>query len=434
MIETLFKFLSFDKIDKQLVKKIPYHLFIFLLFSIFGIFTFPEQTVQIILFISLFSFMVFNGLFNRRLNQHFKDYLDYAEFDSFISNLSGILDGTKSLFSEGYDKWKVAKTFGLMILSGGSLFIFNMSVFALLFYYFEITIAIQYLIVGILLFFIYSDLSKLDFLDQDETLKQKHSFLLDIMEKFTVTNPMEKLPFSIALRYLVFFCLRLISPIAIFKFPPPYSKVLFYYREPDFDNMIMDYVKAKEGIVFKELKKERSFSLHTILTNKNPSSLLTLQDRNVKRSFPFLFDPHYYDIYKSEEAAKNKKMDKGKSKKNEPPKPKPDAEMKYTVLRVLSKTRNGEEETMGYLFIRLFHGIFIKRIFEKVSIDGFRRFKEDESHVFKDIQKRFVYCIIIIGKQDIMEGIEKIFSTSASKVQAEAFGVEAGNLKDYSQR
>jgi len=419
MNETLFRFLSLDQIDKQILKKIPYHLFIFLIITWFGYSIYSENTIYAILLGSLTSFVFFNALFNYRLNIILRNYMDYAEFDDFITKFSGIIDGTRTILSEEVQKRKLLITFSLMVLSGGSLLLFLYSIFTLIFRYFQVGTPLQLLLLVLIFLYIYTDITKLDFLDQNE-IKEEHSFSIDLLEKFTVTNPLKKLPFAIVSRYVVFFLLRIISPVANAKFSPPYVGLHFYYREDDINNLILEHVKAEEGIIFKEMPTEKTFSLNTIMTNDKPSSLLTLNDRNIKKNFPFLFDPNYHDIFK--EQGKEENPNQGEIVR------KPDPEMKYTILRVLLKMKNETDETVGYLFIRLFHGLYIKKKYDySTPHGGFRN--EDDYPIHIIPEKKFVYCIISLGKKDTMEGIEKLFSANASTVQPESFNIEIGNIK-----
>lgn len=415
LLETLINFLDFEKIDKQLMKKIPYFLLLFLILSILHPLKFSVSFIQTVLFVSLVSFMFFNVIFNYRINNYFRDYLDYADFDKFITRFSGILEGTSTLISEGYDKQKVALTFALILLSGGSLLVFFLSVFSLLFYYVEVRTGIQILMSGILLFFVFGDLSKLDFTDSGE--RKKYSFSVELLEKFTITNPIKKIPFGSFAQYIIFFCLRLISPVANINFTPPYSNILFFYRNKDIDNLIKKYVHSDEGIVFEELEEKRSYSLNTIFTNDKVPSLITVKQNSTKQLFPFLFDPDFYNNIK-------------KNKNNNDIKP--DPKIKYTVLKVKSVTERGYKETVGYLFINLFNGIKIKRTYDVRFFSGPRN--NTEPHIGKEVKKKVVYCIFLMGKRDVMEGVAKLLSTNAIKVQPEAFGVEAGAMKDYSQR
>jgi hypothetical protein len=138
MIDAVFKFFNLEKIDKQFIKKIPYHLFLYILLSIIAIslhFSLDLNKIQIIFFSSLLIFLFVNSLFNHIINGYIKNYMDYAEFDKFISKLSDILDGKYSPFSEGYNKKRVATLFLLIITSGFSLMIFVLSVISLIFYF-----------------------------------------------------------------------------------------------------------------------------------------------------------------------------------------------------------------------------------------------------------------------------------------------------------
>ena len=81
-----------------------------------------------------------------------------------------------------------------------------------------------------------------------------------------------------------------------------------------------------------------------------------------------------------------------------------------------------------------FDGIFIKRKYSQTFSKQGIRLKDDDPHIFKDITKKYVYCILMVGERDSIKGIETLFSSVAKKVQPEAFGVEVGTLKDFTQR
>ena len=140
--------------------------------------------------------------------------MDYAKFDRFISQLTGILDGSFSLVSEGIDKKRAYSIFGMILLSGSALLVFNLSLFALIFQYLQIQFGIQIVLFGILLFYIYNDVLKLDYINKEEATKGKYSFEINLLERLTVTNVMEDIPYSKYIRLPVFFGLRIFAPIA----------------------------------------------------------------------------------------------------------------------------------------------------------------------------------------------------------------------------
>jgi len=169
MIGTFLKFLNFERIDKQFIKKIPYHLFLFIGLSFLTIYiNYKWELIffQSIFIVGLVLFLIFNTIFNHILNSYIKNYMDYAKFDKFIIQLTGILDGKFSLVSEGFDKKRVYSLFALTIFSGFSLLTFNLSLFALIFHYLKVQFGIQIILFGVLLFYIYNDVLKLDYIDK----------------------------------------------------------------------------------------------------------------------------------------------------------------------------------------------------------------------------------------------------------------------------
>lgn len=417
MLETILNFLSLEKIDKQFIKKLPYFLFLYVILTIIASarsFSINLDVTELILFLSFLSFIIFNTYLNFILNNYIKNYMDYAEFDKFITRLSEVLDGKYTPFSEGYDRRRVFSLFSLILISGFSLLIFVVSVISIIFQFFPINNQIYYLILGLLLFFIYSDVIKLDFLDRDEESSKKYSFEVNLLERFTVSNTLEKIPHKKYVRLPLFFAMRIISPIVTLKIEAPYTAMNFVYRSEALNKIILDLRDKTEGVALQEFRKEedRSYPLETILTNEAPVKLTTLLSEYPKQSYPFLFDSDYY---------KNNVSSL------------PDSKLKYTILKIVKKTKrvtnnqtNIESETVGYMFIRLFHGAFIKNNYSSHYPTRDIRTKEIKSEeLFRvEVTRKEIYCIILVGFKDYIKGIETQIETNSQKVQSKAFGLD----------
>jgi hypothetical protein len=156
--------------------------------------------------------------------------MEYAKFDRFISQLTGILDGNFSLVSEGFNKKRVYSLFAWTTFSGFSLLIFNLSLFALIFYYLNVQMGIQIILFGILMFYIYNDVLKLDYIDKEEATKGKYSFEVNLLERFTVTNVMDSNPYSKFIKLPLFFGLRFFSPLASLDIEFPLVRQFLVYR------------------------------------------------------------------------------------------------------------------------------------------------------------------------------------------------------------
>jgi hypothetical protein len=340
--------------------------------------------------------------------------MDYAEFEKFIKKLSDILDGNYSLFDEGFNKKRVYFIFIMIIASGFSLLVFNLSVFTLIFNFFKISIEIQLLILGLLLFYFYNDIIKLDFLDKQDATKGKYSFEVNLLEKFTVTNPIERIPYTKLIRYPLYFGTRLFCPILSLDIEFPHIGKHFVYRNDELNNTIGKYTKKDVGIAFQEFdnKESKSYPLKTIMANEAPVKITTLINQSPKESFPYLYDSEYYSNTK-----KNPKI-------------------KYTVLKILKKPKKIEgmkkeeidkkTESLGYIFIQLFHGANIKTNYS----DKYPSRKQRQREIFSDelfkieVTRKEIYFILIIGQKDYVKGIETEIETNSRKVQPRAFGID----------
>jgi len=417
MLEILIKFLGLEKIDRQFVKKIPYHLCLFIGFSFLVTYidyTWEWMYVQYLFVISLVLFLSLNSIFNHVINNYIRNYMEYAKFEKFISQLTGILDGSFSLISEGFDKKRVRNLFGLMIVSGLFLLIFDLSMFALIFQYLQIQFSIRLVLFGILLFYIYNDVLKLDYIDKYEVTKGKYSFEVNILERFSVTNVMEGKPYSKYIRLPVFFCLRLFSPLASLDIEFPLVRQYLVYRTEEIEDIIKEYMNKKEGVALQEfkVKNNRSYSLNTILQNKKPVKLTTILNQSPKKSFPYLYDPKYY------------------SKKGRDPK------IKYTVLKIIKKpkiTQNLTDEeikrktvTLGYMFLQLFHGAYIKTNYSKKYDVGSKRNRglEYESIFRTEVSRKEILFILMVGQRDHVKGIEIKLKMASQDVPKRALGID----------
>jgi len=417
MIDILIRFLDLEHIDKQFIKKIPYHLIFFLLLTFIGPamnFSWKLIDIQYILFISLFLFFISNSIFNRSINRYVENYMDYTKFDKFISQLTGILDGNFSMISEGFNKKRMHYIFSMILFVGGALLIFDLSLFYLIFYYLQVPLPIHLVLFGILIFYVYSDLLRLDYIDKEQVTKGKYSFEVNLLERFSVTNVMEGNPYSNYIKYPVFLGLRIFCPVISLKIEYPNARQLIIYRNEEVINIIKDYIDKKEGLALVEFKEQEdtSYDLKTILTNSKPIKLISILHQSPKISFPYLFDPEYY--------LKTKK----------------DPKVKYTILKIVKKPKktkkiseeefNNKTETLGYIFIQLFQGPYLKTNYSKYYDKKKRRSGglEYEEKFITSVERREIFFIFIVGQKDYIKGIEMMFESNSQKVPNQAMGID----------
>jgi hypothetical protein len=346
--------------------------------------------------------------------------MEYAKFDRFISQLTGILDGNFSLVSEGFNKKRVYSLFAWTTFSGFSLLIFNLSLFALIFYYLNVQMGIQIILFGILMFYIYNDVLKLDYIDKEEATKGKYSFEVNLLERFTVTNVMDSNPYSKFIKLPLFFGLRFFSPLASLDIEFPLVRQFLVYRTDELIDVINEYVDKEDGVVLQEFgnKDKKSFPLKTILNNKKPVKLTTILDQSPKESFPYLFDPNYFS--------------EGKK----------DPKIKYTVLKIVKKPKQKENmteeekiqknKTLGYMFLQLFHGAYLKTNYSKNYNTGNRRRRglEYEEIFETDVSRKEILFIYLVGQKDYVKGIEMKIATVSRNVQKRAMGIDMVDEED----
>ena len=94
-----------------------------------------------------------------------------------------------------------------------------------------------------------------------------------------------------------------------------------------------------------------------------------MHEKSPKENFPYLFDPNY------SYSEKDKK--------------------KWTAL-TLNKKDDGREKVLGYVFIHLFRGIFVKRIIKKKK-------RGRRSPIKEETKPQEVLFFIFIGNRSYME-------------------------------
>ena len=95
----------FDRLDKQIIRRVPYCLLFSLVLYVFfrpGFFVFPILSLLLVLF--AFSTV----FFNRRINSALEDLLMDVDFKGFVKKMASIFEGGASLLDDikASENWK----------------------------------------------------------------------------------------------------------------------------------------------------------------------------------------------------------------------------------------------------------------------------------------------------------------------------------------
>ncbi|MBE3128516.1 MAG: hypothetical protein IMZ60_02430 [Actinobacteria bacterium] len=337
------------------------------------------------------------------MNKSIENVLDYADFNKFMSKFTEIYDGKSSLTKDISDPSKLYRIFILAITSGFSLLMFNLAVFSYIFYYFKFDITIQLILLAVLTFYIFQDMLKLDFYEKDDDDSNDSEFMKDMLEKYTITNAIGRLPFNRLLSYTLFFLVRIVAPVATINVPKIYCNVFLYYRYPGLTDLIEGLLKKEEGVGFEPFEDHKGFTIKQVLENNEPEHITSTLNKTPKQNFPYIYDPEYYN--KNSEAHKYQK--------------------KFCVLKVIKKAKD-KKKTVGYLFVHLFKGVKINRIGAKNPPEKSYRTKEHgtEPLITTYYEPEYILYLILIGERNSMTGLETLLKMNANSVPVETLNID----------
>jgi hypothetical protein len=383
MISELMKYYIFDKLDKQILSRIPYSLFFSLLIYLF----FNMEKILFPLSVcSLFAFLILTVLFNWHINRNLENPFVDVEFKKTIEKMSQIFEGKSSLL----DDIKISEKWWTVILavgSGLSFFLLCTSAFLMVFNYLKIG---KDLIVVAMIFvtiYLYQDLAKSDFLEEIETTDVKFPFLLDLLEMYTVRNSLKSLPVKKSVSQVIVLSLsRVVGPLTYLTLPKLSFDILIVYKNPELVELIKDLTGKSEGIY---LKYEDGQSLDSFLAEERSEKITTLYEKSPKENFPYLFNPNYSYSDKDQK--------------------------RWIAFRILE---NGlkNRKAVGCIFIHLFKGVFIKR---KVKGSGRRPIKVEPKPMP-------VFLFIFVGERSYIHFIKTKIEVISTKFPLNILNVEYG--------
>jgi Ca2+/Na+ antiporter len=318
-----------------------------------------------------------------------------------MAKFTAINDGNSYLSKDIEDYSKVYRLFILIMLSGFSLLIFNLSLFSLIFYFLKIDAIIQIVILIPLVFYVYQDFLKMDIYEKEEKTDNVE-YMTDILEKYTITNAIDRLPFRPFLHGFVFLITQIITPLTSLKIPKIQIIQHWIYRTKELNDLIRNLITKKEGITLEQLTGYGEFTIEQILENTEPEHVKTLIDKTPKENFPYIFDSEYYPTkFISHQYQK-----------------------KVSVAKIIMKRKG--TKTMGYMFFHLFKGVQMIGVKPKRSymIGGEREKRYETQEPVTSYKPAFLFYIILIGEKNVIKSLETLLLTNSSKVPPESLMFE----------
>jgi Ca2+/Na+ antiporter len=371
VIEEILTSYVFEKLNKQIIRKLPYCLFFALLIHLL----IGKNDVFLILAPIFFvAFLIFSPYFNYEVNKTTGKLWSNLDFKGIITMISRIFEGGASWLKDmGIAKKKA------LIISGflsGIFFSFTLTLVFLLFLNsISLNTAVLVAFTIIVALYIVQDVAKPNLLEEPEK-ENKLSLMYDVMDAYIVENSLRSLPLSRTISKVGFVLLtRTIAPLTYFSLPKFAYKEMIVFNNSELKQYLRRYIEGQEDV---RLKWEDGQSFDNFfVTDDNYENISVFSNRSPKEIFPYLLNPqHTYS---------------GKDRK------------KWIALTILKK-QSGREATVGQVFIHMFRGKFTTTTPRPHSQDFDGKPK-----------KREILLFIFLGERSIVQYLETRIGTMTIK-------------------
>ncbi|MEM2129405.1 MAG: hypothetical protein QXZ70_02280 [Candidatus Bathyarchaeia archaeon] len=379
MISELLMNYVFDRLNKQIIERLPYCLLLSLImYTTFNV----EYFLVPLVIISLIIFTTATTLFNKYINKALEQMLIDINFKSLIRKMSNIFEGGNSLLDDikASENWRMIT---LGVSSGLFFFLLLTSTCLMIFNYLRIGIELVFPIMIILVVYLYQDIVEIDLLKEYQTKKTELPFLQDIVEMYTVNNSLKSIRIKSLSKAILRFGSRILGPLCYLTVPKLYSDMFIVYKNPEIVSFIKNLAK-KDAKVY--IKYEGGQSIDNFFTEGQCEKISMLHERSPKENFPYLFNPDY------SYSEKDRK--------------------KWTALS-LNEKETKKEKVLGYMFIHLFKGISMKR-----KTKPGRRPNEPE------IKPKEALLFILIGERNYMGYLKVKLEVISTKYPSDLISME----------
>lgn len=414
----------FEKVDKQILFKIPYCL----LFALIVI-LFKAQIIQyspiipaqikyfislpiftIILLIVLVLFLIFTYNINSSINNQIDNAFDNIEWDTFQEKFSKIFEGQDSLIRDiknSFDYCFILKG----IIAGFSLTLLFFLMFLYGLYYINLTNEFILIAIIILIIYIFSEVLQHSPLKDLRSNQKETSVFSDMLNLYTFDNTFRDIPVEkIHGRIILHVMARIFSPIILINEPSFMVDKLVIYWNPTIIDIIKNYtIKENPQLnhYFKlsksNLKNKNKYEhlentqiIEKFLNEKVGESIKNLFEKSPIVVFPYLLKP---SIAGEQEANTEADSQEGKSKQ-------------WLVLQVISKEQ--PEKIIGYVIIHSFRGLP-----RKIKL------KPRRKHVpFTKTEQVQIFHMIFYGKREFMSYLRTQFIINSTTYDSNLLQLE----------
>jgi len=342
----------FDRLDKQIIRRIPYALLISLFIHLM---TLIEPLLIPLAIISLVGFLLSTTLFNVLLNKAIENILLNIDFRETTKQLANIFEGRASLVDD-IKAQENMKVITLAILGGTFLTTLLSTFFLMILNYFNIGKELVIPMIIVLFIYAYQDSAEADLLKEYPSKKAENSFMQDIAQTYLIDNSLTKLPTKSLKIVILKISSRIFGPLCHLTAPKIHSDILLVYNNRDAASFIKELAKENSSL---KLRHEQGQSIENFFVSNlgNLQSITCLREKTPREVFPYFFDPNY--SYQEKHG-------------------------KWTALSIIV-----DNKVRGYLFIHMFKGVYLRR----------RIRKSQRKPVEQEPQQKEALLFIFIGER-----------------------------------
>jgi hypothetical protein len=279
-----------EDLAKQILKKVPYCLAISLIFYILGAGKFGPNAASDTLWIqgtSMVVFLVSTVVFLKTVNDPMKNFFSKMDIKKLVGKLKSIYEEGDSLLSD-IDTQKSRKLLISGFVSGVSLFVlFTSLTFSLIAYSKPDSEVLEVSVILVVIYLVY-DVAKAPLMEEPQS-ESKFPLGQDLVEKYTVTNSLSRLPLES--KGFLYVASRLIGPIVYINFPRLSFDSVLVYENSELDQLIRKFAEKSNDREI-SLRYEAGESLDQFFVDQQGTKLITaMVEESPKKLFPYLVDP-----------------------------------------------------------------------------------------------------------------------------------------------
>lgn len=286
MLSELLMSYVFDRLDKQIIRRIPYCLLFSLALYLFfhpGYLVFPVLGLLVVLFI------VSTAFFNRSIDKSLEGILLNVDFKKFIKKIASIFEGGDSLL----DDIKAAENWKIIILgvsSGLTFFLLLSFTFLLFIDYLNPAVLLLFGIAVVLVVFLFQDVAGANFLKENQGEKNESSWVGEVAERYTVSNSFTSFRFSALVKSALCFISRIVGPLCYLAVPKFGSETMLVYENPEVASLIK---KLKQGDDKIRINHVTGQSIDVFFAEGHSEKITALQEKSPAEIFPYLLNPNF---------------------------------------------------------------------------------------------------------------------------------------------